>query len=225
MKQFPWMAGGLGLALLAPNVAVAADSQQGPRDAPVSEPAPPDALRPGFGARVGGYGFRHEDGQGTWDDCQMNGFGVFGTLDYNRHLFGELGVDFYHAAPGVVEAGMDRISTHTLAGVGLRMLPDFVISPTAQLGGGVEWTRIEMGEAATSGVYPLGYIGLGAEVNATQHFKLGATFRMLLTAHPAHDASAHSHDTSEPPDAHVAGSVETEAELAAQAQFFLRYAL
>lgn len=100
--------------------------------------------RPGFGARVGGYGFRNPDGDGAWDTCRMNGFGVFGTLDVNRHLFGELSLDLYSATPETVDQGLDRTSTHVLTGVGLRMLPYFVLSPYVMLGGGAEYTRVEL---------------------------------------------------------------------------------
>ena len=41
---------------------------------------------PGFGARVGGYGFRHADGSSDkWDDCRMNGVGVFGLSFYESN--------------------------------------------------------------------------------------------------------------------------------------------
>ena len=93
---------------------------------PAEQRADAERWRPGFGARVGGYGFRDPNGGAAWDACRMNGFGVFGTLDANRHLYGELSLDFYSAAPDTVSDGLDRTSTHVLSGVGLRMLPDFV---------------------------------------------------------------------------------------------------
>src|SRR5688572_31124661 len=101
-----------------------------PRDKANEEKAQQrEQWRPGFGARVGGYGFQSHDGSGDWNDCRMNGFGVFGTLDANRYLFGEAGLDFYAAAPEHLAHGMDRVSTIPTLAAGLRMFPEFVISP------------------------------------------------------------------------------------------------
>lgn len=215
-----------------------ASAQSAPQEAPAakdtaaeSEAYPGGFLRPGFGARVGGYGFRHADGEGVWDNCRMNGVGVFGTLDLDKHVFGEVGLDFYSAAPETNEQGLDRVSTHGTVGVGFRMLPDFIVSPYAELGGGVEWTRIEAlqdGETllADEGAYPVGYIGFGLEFNATDNLKLGGAFRMLATVLPKYgeaqgDGSWKWNDTTVSGE----GRIETESDFAAQAQFFLRYAL
>ncbi|MCA9641806.1 MAG: outer membrane beta-barrel protein [Polyangiaceae bacterium] len=204
----------------------------GAQDQATSDESHPNGfLRPGFGARVGGYGFRHADGEGVWDNCRMNGVGVFGTLDLNRHVFGEVGLDFYSAAPETNEQGLDRVSTHGTLGVGFRMLPDFIVSPYAELGGGVELTRIEAlqdGEAVMShsAVYPVGYIGFGLEINATDNLKLGGAFRMLATTLPVYgesqgDGSWKWNDTT----VSGGGRIETQSDFAAQAQLFVRYAL
>lgn len=212
--------------------AAAASEVAAAKDEAADEAAYPNGfLRPGFGARVGGYGFRHADGEGVWDNCRMNGVGIFGTLDLNEHVFGEVGLDFYSAAPETNEQGLDRVSTHGTVGVGLRMLPDFFVSPYAELGGGVELTRIEAlqdGETvlSESGAYPVGYIGFGLEINATENLKLGGAFRMLATVLPKYgdtqgDGSWKWNDTT----VSSGGRIETESDFAAQAQFFLRYAL
>lgn len=227
------MAGVFGVLVATQGLAAAEPAQtQAPApDQAASDDAYPDGfLRPGFGARVGGYGFRNPDG-GVWDNCRMNGVGVFGTLDLNKHVFGEVGLDFYSAAPETNEQGLDRVSTHGTLGVGFRMLPDFIVSPYAELGGGVEATRIEAlqdGETvmSQSAVYPVGYIGFGLELNATEHLKLGGAFRMLATVLPKYgaaqgDGSWKWNDTS----VSTGGRIDTESDFAAQAQFFLRYAL
>ena len=188
--------------------------------------------RPGFGVRVGGYGFRHSDGEkDIWDDCKMQGIGVFGTLDYNEHLFGEVGIDNYTAAPSVRKRGMDRVSTHALFSVGLRMFPDFFISPNVQLGGGGEWTRIEVPaqDIVMRELYPVGFLGFGAEINATDNLKLGASFRMLLSMHPEHYEAGEGDVQWDAETASLSGEEQTrfsvDPDVAAQAQFFLRYAL
>ncbi len=182
--------------------------------------------RPGFGARVGGYGFRDPNGGEAWDSCRMNGFGVFGTLDYDRHLFGELAVDFYSATPDTVSEGLDRTSTHALTGVGVRMLPDFVITPYVMLGGGAEYTRVELPEGDLAALYPMGFIGLGAELNVTRELKLGAALRMLATTRPDLVRDEGSIYGSE---AALTGKAqrdpEMEFDVAAQGQFFVRYTL
>ncbi len=189
-----------------------------------------DEWRPGFGARVGGYGFRRtDDGSGKWDDCRMNGFGVFGTLDANRYLFGELGVDFYQATPEVTESGMDRVSTHTLAAVGLRMFPKFVITPYVQLGVGAEYTRIDLGGGRTEKLYPMTFVGIGTEINVTRELKLGANIRALGTMRPSDETPGQSTGIALTRQALTTGesneSPSTRFDLAAQGQFFARYAL
>jgi hypothetical protein len=48
-----------------------------------------------FGARVGGYGFRREEGdrRNAWDECRMNGLGVFGARQLAGPLFVAAGLD------------------------------------------------------------------------------------------------------------------------------------
>ncbi|MEZ4373673.1 MAG: outer membrane beta-barrel protein [Polyangiaceae bacterium] len=221
-----------GVAVAATGIASAETAGQAAKDQPAAEGSYPDGfLRPGFGARVGGYGFRQADGEGVWDNCRMNGVGVFGTLDLNRHVFGEVGLDFYSAAPETNDQGLDRVSTHGTLGIGLRMLPDFIVSPYAELGGGVELTRIEAlqdGETVMShsGAYPVGYIGFGLEINATENLKLGGAFRMLATVLPVYgesqgDGSWKWNDTA----VSSGGKIETQSDFAAQGQLFVRYAL
>lgn len=207
-----------------------ADRDAGPRRDPRARRADSEAWRPGFGARIGGYGFRDPDGGVAWDACRMNGFGVFGTLDVNKYLYGELSADFYAATPAVVSQGLDRTSTHALTGVGLRMLPDLFITPFVVVGGGAEYTRVQMPAGKVDAVYPMGYIGLGGDLNVTRELKLGATVRMLATTRPTfastRDGGSLYGASSE---AALTGQGSTEAEMqfdiASQAQFFVRYAL
>lgn len=196
--------------------------------------------RLGFGARVGGYGFREAtaEGETTWEDCRMNGVGVFTTLDVTPSFFGEVSLDLYHAHAEVVNDGMDRLSMHALGSLGVRMFPDFYVTPYVQLGGGVEWTTVDMvdDELSTRGWYPVGFMGIGAEVNVTDHLKLGANIRAFIMKHPEHD---HAEDPTSADSAHVHAHTHTSLgggdssstgvpmsfEAAGQAQFFLRYAL
>jgi hypothetical protein len=158
----------------------------------------------------------------------MNGFGVFGTLDANKYLYGELSVDFYSATPDTVEAGLDRTSTHGLAGVGFRMVPDFVITPFVIVGGGAEYTRVKLPQGDLDAVYPMGFIGLGGEINVTRELKIGATLRMLATTRP--ELAANGEGTiyggsQQALTGEAQAKPEMEFDMAGQGQFFLRYSL
>ena len=51
-----------------------------------------------FGARIGGYGFRRDGATaftGKWDECRMNGVGVFAQKTVRGPLFAEAGLDTY----------------------------------------------------------------------------------------------------------------------------------
>lgn len=207
------------LTVLAASAAASEPVATTTNDAPsegASEDAPEAKLRPGFGARVGGYGFRAEDGK--WTDCRMNGVGIFGTLDLNKHFFLELGLDSYSIV-NKEEEHMDRISMLTSVAAGLRMFPDFVITPYIQAGTGAEWTRVTIDGGKTTGVYPIGFLGIGGEVNFTDHFKAGAVLRMLMMAHPNHDEHEHEIVYQHPPE------TKMEYEPSSQGQFYLRYVL
>lgn len=215
----------LALALLLPPLTASAEE--------VSAEATPAALRLGFGARVGGYGFREvTDGATDWTDCRMDGMGVFTTIGLGDHLFSEVSLDYYQAHGSTVGHGMDRESGHLLASIGARMFPDFLLSPYVQVGGGGEWTRIELtaNGAEREDLLPTGFLGVGGELNLTEHLKVGATVRMFLMAHPLHEhAGADSASAGHAQTHHALTSddeaVPLEYGAAGQAQFFLRYAL
>lgn len=189
-----------------------------------------EAWRPGFGARVGGYGFRDPEGGSAWDSCRMGGFGIFGTLDLNKWVYGELSLDFYGATPDTVSQGLDRTSTHALTGAGLRMLPDFVLTPHVVLGGGAEYTRVDLPQGSIDAVQPMGYVGLGAELNVSRELKVGATMRMLATSRPTFasadgSGSVYGSPAEQSLTGQSAAKPEMQFDLAGQGQFFVRYAL
>jgi hypothetical protein len=211
------------LALAITSIATAATAAEtapatGEADATTesSEEAPKSEVRPGFGARIGGYGFRGEDGK--WNDCRMNGLGIFGTVDLTKHIFLELGLDSYSIV-NKTDEHMDRVSMLTSVAGGLRMFPDFVITPYIQAGTGAEWTRVTVAGDRTSGVYPIGFLGIGGEINFTDHFKAGAVLRALMMAHPNHEEHDHEIVYQHPPE------TKMQYEPSSQAQFYLRYVL
>ncbi|MFB6371694.1 MAG: hypothetical protein ABEN55_00930 [Bradymonadaceae bacterium] len=115
----------------------------------------------GLGVRLGGHGFRHvRDERISWEDCRMNGAGLFATLDFTNQFFGELSMDYYHATGSTVASGMDRVSVYVLGAAGARLLPDFIVSPYLQVGIGPEWTRIEVGDHLEATVLAAPFIGV-----------------------------------------------------------------
>ena len=80
--------------------------------------------KPAIGVRVGGYGFRQLDTDQSmnWNNCRMNGVGIYGTLDFNKTFYAEISTDMYHAHTTTLRQGLDRISLHGVGLVGARML-------------------------------------------------------------------------------------------------------
>lgn len=185
-------------------------------------------LHIGFGARVGGYGFRqlHSEGGAIWTDCRMDGIGVFGEMGLGKVLFGEVGLDLYSANTETArEEGMDRVSTLVSAAIGARMFPKALVSPYVQVGIGGEVTQFQMGDGPQDvSLLPMGFVGFGGDLKLGRHLRIGANFRMNMMGHFEHAHSdyvevttaAHTHDVSDMP---------VDFEPAAQAQFFLRYDL
>ena len=214
-------------ALLAPAVAAAESTHERPdRQRAESEAAEQtdegsSAESPwsfGAGARIGGYGFRHvKNDKLSWDDCRMNGVGLFATLDYNRRFFAELSVDYYHATGKTVASGMDRMSMFLLGAVGTRFLRDFFLTPYLQAGIGPEWTKIEVGGRQRTALLAAPFLGVGVEANLGR-FKLGThlrTFAMGVPDHLGHGTGSHPH---------AGGDVPITYEVAGEMQFFARYA-
>lgn len=176
------------------------------------------------GARVGGYGFRSTDAEGkaAWDDCRMNGIGLFGQRAMTRHLSLEAGLDTYFAdetgLPGhdhgggdadVMGEGMDRVSTIGTFGAALNLIPGYRVTPTLGAGFGVELTRVSMpGHADASRVLPMGYIGFGVDGRVWKSMHVGANVRINAMGHFDHDDPT--------------ADMKAEPELASQGQFYFR---
>lgn len=208
----------LALPLLA--AAPGAASADTPPDTGVE--SAPFQGRFSFGARAGGFGFRnteHSDA-GKWDDCRMDGIGVFAQRSFTPHLFAEAAFDLYTAADAtptaeMPEPAMDRISGITTVAAGARM-PWRWVQPYVQLGVGVEVTRVEMAshDAEDRAVSPMGFVGFGAEVRPTERFSIGAAARTNLIRHYEHGPMA--------ADGEHEHSMDTEYEAAAQGQLFVK---
>ena len=174
------------------------------------------ALEASLGARMGGYGFRQVNAEGSMDflQCRMDGVGLTGTLELPGNFFGELGVDYYHALAEPVLEGIDRLSLHTSAAVGYRLFPNFIVSPNLQAGVGAEFTKVELLGAEAEAVVPVGFMGVGGEVNLGR-LKLGMSARVHAMQLPVYDwQSAGTQD-----------AVDMDTEVAGQVLFSMRYML
>jgi hypothetical protein len=168
------------------------------------------------GFRVGGYGFREPGTDLGWQDCRMNGVGLFAERSLVPLVSLEVGLDAYfaHGHDPVDEeshhdthAAMDRVSTLVSAAGLVRPLPGARVSPYVEVGLGLELTRVAVDTDEQSYVLPLAFFGLGGDLRLGRA-RLGAVFRMHAMGHFDH-----------------AAELSVEPELAAQLQFYAALAL
>ena len=175
-----------------------------------------------IGARVGGYGFRNPqatESRNAWDDCRMNGLGVFARKDVG-FVNVEAGADIYFSEsfpmkPIATDAQEDRLSGLVTVAAGARVLEIGRFHALAQLGGGVELTHVKMsmpdgetGEASRA--LPMGFVGLAAELSIGDRTAIGASLRTNVMGKF---------------EANEACQLSVHPEAAAQGQFFLTYRL
>jgi hypothetical protein len=139
------------------------------------------------GARVGGYGFRREaDPDHAWTECRMNGFGMFGGRTLRGPLFVEAGLDLYSSIdarePG--DLPIDRTSGLVSSAIGARTQLTSWLRGYAQLGGGLELTRVSVPYGETrirdDKAMPEGFFGIGLDLRLAQGTHLGTSFRTLV---------------------------------------------
>jgi hypothetical protein len=172
------------------------------------------------GARIGGYGFHNQqagDRADAWNDCRMNGFGVFARKDLGV-LNVEGGADIYSSesfpmkpAPG--DASEDRLSGLVTVAAGARILDTGRFRALAQLGAGVELTHVQMSMTnGTTGedsrALPLGFVGVSAELRLGDRTSIGAAMRTFVMGKF---------------EANPACQLEVVPSAAAQGQFYLAY--
>ncbi len=187
----------------------------------------------GFGARVGGYGFRRDDGdrRSAWDECRMNGLGVFGERRFGDHFFVEGGLDLYFSEsfpqPDTeADLPIDRMSGLVTTAVGLRTDGPWRTSGFAQIGAGVELTRVSVpyGEdrITDSLALPAGFLGFGGDIDVGRRTYLGASFRAHVMGNFDYDPEELEMQPgwTNPPAADEVFDPSPDA--AAQVQFYLR---
>jgi hypothetical protein len=186
--------------------------------------------------RVGGYGFRLPGADTTdrFQDCRMNGIGVSVDRSFSEHVFVEGGADIYFAdtfPEGASHEGdtMDRVSGLMSAAAGLRMFPKSRINAYAQLGIGVEMTKVTVPSGdqvlEDSFVMPHGFIGFGTDVRLGKRLRIGASVRTHVMGHFVHGHEQEHDGVAVDLNGHAADELSPQPEIAAQGQFYLKYAL
>jgi len=93
------------------------------------------------GFRIGGYGFRREGDGSTdsWNQCRMNGLGVFANRAIRGPMFIEAGLDTYFSThqAAATDLPIDRQSALVSAAIGVRTSFAPWLHGYLQLGGGV----------------------------------------------------------------------------------------
>lgn len=181
-----------------------------------------------LGFRVGGYGFRRAS-DSEWTECQMNGFGVFGSRTLPGPLFVEVGLDAYFTkgdAPAT-DLPVDRASGLLGAAIGVRSSFTSWLRGYVQLGGGIEVTRVSVPYSfdrtiESQKIMPTGFFGFGADLRVGRGTYLGAAFRTHVMGNFDYDPM--KLDTGNEWVASPSPEVVFDAspDLAAQGQFYLR---
>ncbi|MEZ4459949.1 MAG: hypothetical protein R3E66_09505 [bacterium] len=169
--------------------------------------------RVGIGARVGGYGFRQVNDEGNIDfeNCRMDGTGLFFTSEFGEHIYTELAFDFYHTTAEPTRNGIDRLSLHSTLAAGIKFFPGHFITPNVHFGAGAEFTKAELYGTKQNTIAPVGFIGVGGELNFGD-LKAGMAIRSNAMQLPEYDWTTQN-------------DVQWHTEVAGQALFWVRYVL
>lgn len=197
------------------------------------------AARPyAIGARIGGYGFRREAAAldrstasptpGAWDECRMNGLGIFGQRTLRGPLFVEAGLDMYGSIERSAEGDLplDRTSGLVSAAVGARTEVTSWLGGYIQLGGGVELTSVSVPYGDTRirdrKAMPEGFFGIGADLRLGAGTRIGANIRTLVMGNFDYDPARLEMENGWIAAPSPGEVFDASPDVAAQAQFYLR---
>jgi hypothetical protein len=188
------------------------------------------------GFRVGGYGFRREGdptpGEG-WNECRMDGIGVFADRTLRGPLYLELGLDGYtsstlfETAAQKMDAPIDRISLLVSVAGGARTQLTRWLRGYVQVGAGVELTHVSMpygsdGTIRDDLALPEGFFGIGGDIRVARGTYVGASMRVLVMGNFNYAASqpmTGNQWVSQPTPAQL---FDASPDLAIQGQFYFR---
>jgi hypothetical protein len=160
---------------------------------------------------------------------------VFGERRMGEHAFVEAGADLYFSEafpfePAAGEDQMSRLSGLLSVAGGLRMFPRSRVSAYAQIGAGLELTRVAMGTGAEqltdNRALPTAFVGFGGDLRLSERAVIGMNLRAFAMGHFDHghgDVVDAGH--GDVVDAGHGAGLDVEPEAAAQGQFYLKYSL
>lgn len=224
-------------ASLVATTAAAAEPLSSPTAA-VSSRFEPSAYT--VGVRVGGYGFRRAGDPGAiesaggnaWNECRMNGLGLFAQRALAGPLFAEVGLDTYFSAgrASASDLPIDRMNALVSVAVGVRTPLTSWLVGHVQLGAGGELARVSVpyGDAGTlraNKLTPDGFLGIGADVRVGRSTYVGAAMRTHVMANFDYDPARlrMANPWVAAPSSNDVFSASPA--LAAQGQFYLRHDL
>ncbi|HEY6035696.1 MAG TPA: hypothetical protein VIV58_15585 [Kofleriaceae bacterium] len=219
------------LALSVLVASTAASSLAAAEPVGVTSEAPEPAWS--VGARIGGYGFRREGNTaftGEWNECRMNGVGVFVNRTVHGPIFLEGGLDTYFSSTDrqPQDLQIDRSSALISAAAGVRLAFAPWLTGWVQVGVGAELTKLSVpyGDDAIRAdkVLPEGFFGVGGDIKVARAVHLGASLRTLVMGNFNYDPQrldmTNQMWTSTPTADQVFAATPS---LAAQGQFYMRY--
>ncbi len=200
---------------------------------PLSLTSQTDAPTIDIGVRIGGYGFRRDaDPQftGKWDECRMNGVGIFGQRGLRGPLFVEAGIDAYFSSnnePNAMDLPVSRSSVLLSTAIGVRTELNRWLVGYVQLGVGAELTSVSVpyadGTLKANKMLPEGFIGVGGDIKIGNSTRFGASIRTLVMGNFNYDAQRLNPSSDQWSASPTAAQVfAAEPTLAAQAQFYVR---
>lgn len=195
-----------------------------------------DPMSVGF--RVGGYGFRRENSStlggenSAWDQCRMNGLGLFGTRTLTGPLFVEAALDTYFSTnqSQASDLPIDRQSALVSISGGVRTQVTSWLGGYAQLGIGMELTRVAVpyGDSGTirdNKVLPDGFLGIGGDIKIARGTYIGANLRTLVMGNFDYDPARLQMQNPWVAQPKSSDVFSASPALAAQGQFFIRHDL
>src|SRR5207249_303013 len=129
--------------------------------------------------------FRRENSS-DWNECRMNGVGLFAQRDVRGPLFLEAGLDTYFSTGqgAATDMPIDRQSALLSVAAGVHTHVTAWLRGYAQVGTGVELARVAVpyGDSTIRDdkVMPTGFVGFGADIRLARGTYVGAAMRTLV---------------------------------------------
>ncbi|MFT3693488.1 MAG: hypothetical protein QM831_10140 [Kofleriaceae bacterium] len=222
-----------GLSAAATVILLAATASADPISLTASAPDQPTYA---MGARIGGYGFRREGDSaftGKWDECRMNGVGIFANRTLRGPFFIEAALDTYFSTEdkNPMDLPVDRQSALISTAIGARMNLTTWLDGFIQLGFGAELAKLSVPYGddqtlATNKIMPEGFFGVGGDIRITKSMRIGASIRTLVMGNFNYDPQRLDKGSQAWTSTPTADQVfAASPSLVAQGQFFLEHDL